>query len=192
MAKRQKPPKKGRKKGEPQRRYDWAKIRIAREVEGKSFADLSKEFGPQPETVSRHAKKDGWRDPSEVAAESSAAAAEELSRQFVVQNSAAVLKNRIAHAGVTAQIIEYTRQKMAAFFDEKGDIKAAEPLETQVLDVRRIALIVNTIERTDSNLAGISEESSSGGWRSGAGAGEGTTESNSDRVRRAMGKRRAV
>lgn len=190
---KKKPPKKSPKKGKTQRRYKWAPIQLAREQEGLSFQDLSKKFGPHPDTIRERANRERWRNPVEVRAEIVHAAAAENARSFVVQNSAAVLANRMAHAAVTKKIIEFTRQKMDTFFDDDGKIVSQKlDADNQALEVRRLALVVNTIERTDSNLAGITEESSSGGWRAGAGAGEGTSESNSDRVRRAMGKRREV
>lgn len=147
------------KKGKPQPRYDWTAIRIAREVGGKSFEDLSKRFGPHYSTISARARKEGWRDPTEVREESARAAAGDIARRFVAQESEAVFENRLRAHQITGRILGRVERRLDDLEKKRG--RYLDPTD-EALELRRLVLIAHTAEQIDSRVAGIKE---SEGWR---------------------------
>jgi hypothetical protein len=177
VAKKKPSPRKGKK----QRRYDWTEIRVAREVGGKSFKDLSDEFGPVPETISARSKREKWRDPVEVRAKASAKAADRKVSALVAQEASALFANRARHAEVSETLLKWVKSKVKAIAD--GTAKLPDHV-SDVLEMRRLCMMLDTLEETDSRLAGLSK--AAGDWRSDPGSLGADTVSSSDRILEAL------
>jgi hypothetical protein len=172
--------KQSKKAPKRQKRHDWKAIRIAHEVGGKSFRDLSKEFGPHPDTISSHAKKERWRDPVEVRAEASLAVAHKEVRDLVAQEARAVFANRCEHAAVSRRLLQWVNGRIDAVMEKDSVVPAVDAGQ----EMRRMSLIVRTLGEVDNEVAGLATAGS--GFRSPAGAEEGDTSAAVGRIRSAI------
>ena len=160
MPTRKKSPKKkgSPKKGKRQPRYDWAKIRIAREVGGASFADLSREYGPQPHTISLHAKKEAWRDPIEVAAESSAAAAEKIREDSLVFEAPAIRASLTKKRSLADRLLGLASTHIKRLESGERLVLTTGNVVTQedpIQSLRRLGMVLSSVEVVDKSLIGL-------------------------------------
>jgi len=170
-------------------RYDWGPIRTAREVGGKDYTALAAEYGPNRNTIAARAKREGWLDPAEIQRKASADVARKGYARLIAQEAQAVFANRKKHAQISDEILEWVKKRVREIAN--GD---PSPLLDVDLVMRRLSLILSTLEGADSRLAGLDKASND--WRSDAGGGGEDTRASSDRVlealRRLTGQRKSA
>ena len=167
-------------KGRRQKRYDWGPIRKAREITGKSYQDLAKEFGPNRDTIRLRARREKWLDPAEAQRKLSEASTEEISRRFVAQEADALFANRARVHGLNSRVLDQVDAQLKLF--EAND-RATRLDSDDLLALRRISLIINTIEGSDAKVGGI--EAGGGDFRS-AGEAADEAESTADKISRIL------
>ena len=137
------PKKPSPKKGKRQPRYNWAEIRQAREVLGKSYADLAEEFGAHERTIRNRAKKDGWRDPREVAAEYATRSFARLDELLEAVEAVTVAAPTLDHHTVGLACLEagcdvLMEKPIAASLAEARELVSAAESADRVLEVGHV------------------------------------------------------
>jgi hypothetical protein len=183
VAKAKKPPR-GR------RSIDWKKGRRLRERDGKSFSEISRVLGCHRETVSAHAKREGWIDPTEIQQETGSQRREKIFREFIERDAEAIHRNlakkhelasilldqALLHAKRLQGGIEIELEKQGK---DGGTITL---LEDPIASLRKLGLLGQNVEVIDRNLADLSDD----GWRSKSAGGGADTETREDRVQAAL------
>lgn len=186
------------------KRPNWKRARKLYELEGKSFSAIGDLLGVRRETVSRHAKNEGWVSHADVARKTRGLREEELARKFIERDADAIADNlsekhragrrllRIAHRliddiekPVAGELAEKTRTALEALglgVDATAAmVRRALGIVTP-LELGRLARAVSDIEAFDSRLAGLSDD----GWRSVGSAGDEDSGADSPAVQAAL------
>jgi hypothetical protein len=174
---------------------DWIEIRRQRETEGKSFSALSRAHGVHRGTIAARSKRENWRDPADFQQERSSRTAEEIMRGFVTRDAKSVLKDLTRKHELNGQILGLVERYLAAlkaYMDSDDESLLPDSVSRvlggrvdPVLALRRVALVVQTVECVDSNLAFIKTDDS---WRSGLDSNAEESGESSRRIRDALAR----
>jgi len=135
-------------------RIDWPRARQFYEVEGHTFASIAREVGCSAATVSRRARRDGWRDPLELSkARGEAAATAYLEGDAEAIRATLAEKHRL-NREILVQCDRHLRRlgSDVLFHIERGD---AVVREDPLLSLRRIALVVQSVHVVDASIAAL-------------------------------------
>ncbi len=182
MAKAKKPPRRGR--------IDWKKARKLRERDGKSFTEIGETLGCKRQTVSAHAKREGWVSGTEIARATAAPRREKIFRDFIERDAETIHQNLAKKHELASILLDQAlfhakriQDGITLAMEKRGpDDEPVLVLEDPITSLRKLGLLGQNIEVIDRNLAGLKDD----GWRSDPGRSGSDTETRSERISGAL------
>lgn len=181
-----KKPARKRKGGRARARVDWARVRLEYEQHGESTDELGRRYGVAGSTVRRRKAREGWREPHEVARERAERTGEEILKGFIDRDAEAIRANLEKKHEATSLVLKSAlghakrlHEGTVELLRHSGDVVVRED---PLLSLRRVALVLQTVEVIDRSLAGLKDD----GWRSASGRGGEDSDSHEAEVRKAL------
>ena len=115
--------------------------------------------------MARHADREGWVSAPDLLRETADARREKLLRDFVARDADAIAANLARKHALTSRVLDLADKHIGRL--EKGELLRvgrgkATVTEDPILSLRRVALILQTVEGIDRALADLTNDA----WRS--------------------------
>ncbi len=122
---------------------DWTAVRHAREIGGKRWSELEREFGLSRQRIQRRAVREGWRQPGEVVQK----ATDDFARRFVAREAEAVIE-------AYRETLDATRRLLALTVAQILEMEA-QPSDATPTQLKELAEVVRKIHSVQSDIGGL-------------------------------------
>ena len=122
---------------------NWIAVRHAREIGGKRWSELEREFGLSRQRIQRRAVREGWRQPGEVVQK----ATDDFARRFVAREAEAVIEAYRETLDATRRLLALTAAQIQAL--------EAQPSDATPTQLKELAEVVRKIHSVQSDIGGL-------------------------------------
>jgi len=152
-------------------RPDWVAIREAREIDGRRWSELARQFGVTRQRIQRRAVREGWRNPGELVRK----ATEDFARRFVARESEAVIDAFRETLDASRRILALATTRIEALEEN--------PAEANPGVLKDLAEVIRKSRVVQSDIGGLNRGD---GWRPTSSEDDAMAKASEDRIRKAL------